>query len=99
MEKLENELAQIRVQLKRIATFSKHNGDLLTDITHQYDSIITKLYKAKPSVYQQSKQDSNAAIDKLELLQNHDVLTKRNAFNIIKRTLLRAVARDLIIIN
>ncbi|MEN0052864.1 MAG: hypothetical protein AAGC65_04310 [Mucilaginibacter sp.] len=99
MEKLENELAQVRLQLKRITTFSKHNSDLLADIAHQYDNIITKLYKAKPSIYLQSKQDCCAAIGKLELLRNHDALTKRNAFNIIKRTLLRSIARDLIIIN
>ena len=99
MEKLENELVQIRLRLKRITTFSKHNSDLLTDIAHQYDSIIAQLYIARPSVYQQSKQDSCGAINKLELLQNHDVLTKRTAFNIIKRTLLRSVARDLIIVN
>jgi hypothetical protein len=95
MENIADDLIQIQSRLKLITNFSDHNVIILTAIVHQYSSIISQLQQTNPVNYSTSVDNVNFGISKLDLLTRQDFLTKKNAFNVIRRTLLRSLARDL----
>jgi hypothetical protein len=95
MKTFEAELLKLHNQLKTLSDFSEHNLTALNGIVEIYRKIIEEQYHDNPAAYALSKNCLASVEEKFQLFKRNDILTKKNAFSIIRRTLLRSIARDL----
>jgi len=73
MQKLENNLVDIRNQLKQLSNFSEFNATALNDIVDHHGRIIQEQYHNNPIAYTESRTNYISVKELLQLLTRNEI--------------------------